>query len=285
MSLYLSYYFLFVAAFILLTWALYLPAKSGQLYNGPIYCMAVGGYFSAFLVRDLGWPFGFALVAAVGLGAILGFFPAIGFCRTRGVATAAASMALIFIIQAVIRNLDFLGGTQGFWNIPKVDNLLIISYVLVVIVGLIIYRLDHSRIGRSLEAISIDWDLAESMGVNIKWTLIIMLTVSSAIGALSGVIYAFTLRTIYPETFGFSLLLYVWSMLFIGGRYTMWGAIVAVPILWGLSQWIPNEMAQYMNILYGSLLVLVLVARPEGIVSRGLLRYIRALVRKIPKLS
>jgi branched-chain amino acid transport system permease protein len=272
MPLFIVLYFEFVGAFILLVWALYIPFRGGQLYNGPVYCMAIGGYFAAFVARDLGWPFGLALIGAVVLGAIFGFVPALGFARTKGIVTATASMALIFIIQSVIRNLSFVGGAQGFWNIPKVTYLLPATYGIVLIVGIIIYRLDHSRIGRALEAMSTDPDLAHTMGINVRLLNIFVLTLSSVIGALAGVIFAFTMRTIYPELFGFSLLLYITTMLFIGGRYTMWGAIISAPILWGLPQWVPSDVAQYTNIFYGTLLIITIILRPEGVITRELLK-------------
>ncbi len=279
MSLSAVYYLQFTAVFILLTWAFYIPFRGGQLYNGPIYCMAIGGYFSAFLARDLGWPFGLALICAVVVGTIFGFLPALGFARTTGIATAIASIALIFVIQSIITNAEFLGGSRGFWDIPKVDYLLPITYGIVLIVGIIIYRLDHSRLGRAIEAIRVDPSLGATMGVNVTRLSMFTLTLSSAIGSLSGVIYAFTLGTIHPSSFGFSLLLYSWTMLFIGGRYTMWGALVAAPILWGLPQWVPQAIAEYTNILYGALLIIILLLRPQGIIDRRTIQRIRGVAR------
>lgn len=274
MSVSTIYYFLFVGAFILLVWAFYVPFRAGLLYNGPVYCMAIGGYLSAYFVRDLSWPFGLAVIVAVTAGAFFGFAPALGFARTTGVVTAVASLALIFIIQSIIRNLDFLGGPKGFWHIPKIGYLLPTTYFLVLIVGVFIYRLDHSRLGRALEVINTDPDLARTMGINVRWLSIFSLTISSVLGALAGVIFTFNLRTIHPEVFGFPLLLSSTAMLFIGGRYTMWGGIVSVPVLWGLPQWVPSEVAQYTNIFYGALLVLMLIVRPEGIVTRNMLQRI-----------
>jgi ABC-type branched-subunit amino acid transport system permease subunit len=51
----------------------------------------------------------------------------------------------------------------------------------------------------------------------------------------------------------------------------MWGVLISAPILWGIPQWIPPEMASYTNIIYGALLVIVLVVRPEGLVSREMI--------------
>jgi branched-chain amino acid transport system permease protein len=279
-SLYLTYYLQFVAVFILLTWALYIPFRAGLLYNGCVYCMAIGGYFAAFAMRDLGWPFGLALLAAMVVGGLLGFLPALGFTRTKGIATAIGSIALIFIIQSVLRNLEFLGGVRGFHDIPRVDYLLLITYLFVLLIGFFIYRLDHSRLGRAMEAMCVDSELAATMGVDIRKIGVLLLTISSVIGALAGVIFAVAVRTIYPNTFDFTLLLYIWTMLFIGGRYTMWGTLIAVPILWGLPQWLPSAITEYTKIAYGALLVIVIIMRPEGIVNRHLLNRL-AIGRKV----
>jgi branched-chain amino acid transport system permease protein len=113
MSLSSVVYIEFVGIFILLLWAMYLPFRGGQLYNGPFYCMAIGAYTAAYVTKDLGWPSGLALILALLIGAIAGFLPSLAFSRTTGIVTATASMALIFIVQAVIRNLDFIGGGSG----------------------------------------------------------------------------------------------------------------------------------------------------------------------------
>ena len=279
MSLNLMYYFQFVGVFILLTWALYIPFRGGLLYNGCVYCMAIGGYFAAFTMRDLGWPFGLALIGAMGLGGLLGFLPAIGFIRTKGIATAIGSIALIFIIQSILRNVGFLGGTRGFHGIPQVEQLLLITYGIILLIGFFIYRLDHSRLGRTIEAMSVYPERAGTMGINTRKIGILLLSISSVIGALAGVIYAVAVRTIYPSTFNFSLLLYIWTMLFIGGRYTMWGTLIAAPILWGLPSWVPSEVAEYTKIVYGAILVIVITMRPEGVISRRLLQRIGAVVK------
>jgi branched-chain amino acid transport system permease protein len=272
-ELYLS----LVAVFILLTWSMYLPFKAGYLYNGPIYSMAIGAYLAAFLVRDLGCPFPLALIAATLFGGFMGYLPSLGFARTSGVATAMASISLIFIIQSIIRNLGFVGGGGGLGGIPEVSYLLPVCYGLVALVGLLIYRLDHSRLGRALEMIIVDPDLAAAMGVNVRRVSVFILTASSTLGALAGVLYAFSLQSINPDSFGFGLLLYVWTMLYLGGRFTMWGALVAAPLLWGLPQWVPGDVAEYTNIFYGLLLVLVLLIRPQGFIGRDTIGFLRRL--------
>jgi len=261
-------YFEFVGMYILLLWAVYLPFRGGQLYNGPFFCMAIGAYIAAYTAKVLHWPTGLSLFVALISGAGVGFLLSLAFSQTTGLVTATASLALIFVIQAVIRNIEFLGGPNGMWNIPKMPYLPVVIWVGVLLVGALIYRIDRSRIGRALEAMRTDPALAGSLGVNSRWLSVFVMTVSSAIGSLSGVFCAFAINAVTVDTFGFTLLLSTMAMLFIGGRYTMWGVVISVPVLWGIPQVAPPWLAPYMNIIYGALLVAVLAVRPEGIVSR-----------------
>src|SRR5208282_766373 len=130
----------FVGAYLILLWGVYVPFRGGQLYNGPIYCMAIGGYCSAYLASSLHLPFALAFLGAALLGALCGIVPALAFARTKGIVTAVASVALIFIIQSVITNLDFLGGAQGMWSLPKVTYLLPLTFVIVLFIGAFVYR-------------------------------------------------------------------------------------------------------------------------------------------------
>jgi branched-chain amino acid transport system permease protein len=201
--------------------------------------------------------------------------PSLAFSRTTGIVTATASMALIYIIQAIIRNMEFIGAARGYWSIPRMDYLPIIIWGCVLLVGLFIYRIDSSRFGRALEAMRTDPALAGALGMNSPWISIFVMTVASVIGGLAGVLYAFTIRALTADSFGFTLLLNTMAMLFIGGRYTMWGGIISVPVLWGLPMWAPTTIAPYMNLIIGVLLVVTLVVRPEGLISREMMQRLR----------
>ncbi|MGD9393610.1 MAG: branched-chain amino acid ABC transporter permease, partial [Dehalococcoidia bacterium] len=178
MSATTAYFIQFTIVYLLLTWAFYIPMKGGLLYAGPIYSMAIGGYFAAFMVREMGWPLWLVLIAVLLVGAIVGVLPALGLARTKGIAAGMASIALVFMIQSVIRNLDFLGGSVGFY-MPRVSYVEILSYISVVVVGVFIFRLERSRFGRALEAMREDPDLAASMGINVNRINLYSLTLSS----------------------------------------------------------------------------------------------------------
>lgn len=276
MSLTLTSFLQFVAVFILLSWALYLVYRVGQIYNGPVFTMLIGAYFSAYVVRDLGWPFGLALFTSTIIGAVASFIPALRLGRASAFATAIATIALVFIGQAVIRNLEFLGGSFGFFHIPTIDYLLPMSYVAVFVIGFLIYRLDQSRIGRAMEMTFADPDLAAITGVDVFRLRVCFQTIAGAIGALAGVFYAFHIHTIFVTDFGLDMLLTLFCFLFVGGYTTMWGPVFSTPALWAISIFLPGEIATWKGAIYGILLVTMLIIHPSGVIDKRLIRIVRS---------
>jgi branched-chain amino acid transport system permease protein len=246
----------------------------GQLYVAPVFTMMVGAYVSAYLARDLNWPFSLSVLTAVGIGAMLTLLLGIGLARAPAFATAISTIALIFIAQAVFRNLEFLGGPRGYFGIPEVEHLLPITYGVAVIVGVIIYRLDHSPFGRAMEVIFTNPDLAASLGIDANNYRLLAQTFSGALGALTGGLYAFYMGYLHPYDIGFSTVLFLVCFIFVGGYTTMWGLIFFTPILWALTVFLPDVIAVWKDVIYGTLLVAVLISRPEGVIDKKLLRFI-----------
>ena len=263
-----TYFLILVIVYILLVWGALIPFRAGLLYNGTVYCMAIGGYVAGFLSKNFDLPFIVCVLAAILVGLLLGFIPALGFARTNGIVTAISSMALIFILESVIRNLDFLGGSTGMTGIHKENHLLLWAIILLIIFGVFLYRLNNSRIGRAWEAIQTDPQMAQSLGVNTFWMTVAALTLSSVFSATAGAVYAFNMRVLYPGTFSFTFLLNIMTMLFVGGRYTQWGAIISCPLLWSISVFMPTSIQKLSNYIYAVILILILMLRPEGIVTR-----------------
>ena len=63
----------------------------------------------------------------------------------------------------------------------------------------------------------------------------------------------------------------------------MWGVLVAAPLLWSFTQLVPKAMTQYSYVMYGVLLVVMLVLRPEGLIDRRLVFIIRTQIRTLFK--
>jgi len=272
MSVNLWYFLQFVAINIMLGWAIYLPMKAGQLYNGPIYCATISAYFAAFIAREFGWPFPVILIFSIGIGAFIGFIPALRLAKGKMFDVAIATIAIIFITENVIRNIPGLGGLRGFRGFPTVNHLLPITWGILFIIGVMVNRIEHSRFGRAMEVCRFQPEVARAIaGVDPVKISIFSQTISGAMSAIAGVIYVFTMGSIYPHSIGLRQLILLWTILFIGGQYTMWGIVIATPFMWGLPQLIPLQISHLIDFIYGTLLVIILVFRPQGLITRELL--------------
>ncbi len=283
-----AFYFLeFSAIYILLAWAIYLPFRANQPYFGPFYSMVLGAYFATWTAAMWGWPFWLVLVGAIALCVLFSLIPAFKLAALGGFPMLIATMALFFIVQTVVRNMEVLGGRFGLFGIPhfSVYILLSVTYALLLIVGLCVYRLDHSHIGRALDAVLFDRKVAATTGINTTKLSIQLQLISSGIGGLAGALYAYTFGGVFPEAFGFPLILYGITIVVFGGMYTMWGIIIAAPVLWSISQVLPASLRAFAVIIYGVLLIVMLLLRPSGIIDRRMTRAVsggaRVLLRRV----
>jgi branched-chain amino acid transport system permease protein len=276
-------YLVFSVIYILLSWAIYLPYRCGQLYLAPIYSMAAGAYFGAYSATAWSWPMALSVSASAFVGALFAFFPAIGLRRAPGFATAIASMGLIFILQTVIINLKFVGGSAGYFGIPPLDHPLITAFVVLVIAGIIVYRVDHSRLGRAAELLFYGREEVGCFGVNMSQIGMVLQVLSGSLSGVAGALYAFTVGSVFPAAFGFSILLTVFPIVFVGGNFTMWGAVVFAPILWGIPLIMPEAVVEWKDIIYGALLICILIFRPEGVISKQMVRNIGVSVKQLAR--
>jgi len=277
MSLFQFYFVELTAVNIMLAWAIYLVFRADQIYFGPMYTMCIGAYFAAYATKELNVPFLVAIVGSVVLSVLFSLIFAHKLAALAGFPMMLATTALIFIVQTLIRNLDFLGGSQGFFGIPFVSEgtLVVTTYVLLVLCGALVYRIDSSHIGRAMDAMKFDPNVAKSLGVDTVKLSVRLQLISSAMGGLAGAIYAFTLGALTPGGFGFSTIATVVAIVMVGGAYTMWGIVIVAPIFFAISQYAPSGFA---NIIYAAVLIVILVLRPTGLIDR---RLVKGTVRRV----
>lgn len=266
------YYFLgFTAIYILMGWALYLPYKVGQLHFLIVACMAVTAYFGGFAAREWGWPFVMILIGGIFIGAMISFIFSLAIGKAPCFTVVIVGLTSVFIVKTIIENWRLLGGTVGFFHIPTVNNLLPIIYIFLFVVGFLIYKIDHSRLGRAASVVFVDREVAVTLGVDIKKLGAFFQIMAGAIAGIAGILDAFLVNSLSPEFFTFSMIAYLMCILFVGGYTTMWGVILSAFILQGIPLLFPSEIASWRQVIYGALLVLIILMRPEGLITRKML--------------
>jgi len=279
MSLQVTLFIEFVGIFILLGWGIQSVYRVGQFNNAPIFLMGVGAYFTAWALRDLGWSFILVFPLAVALGTGIAFVFALPLGRASGFTMAIATVAPIVIFQGVVKNQDFLGGVSGLSGIPRVGYLLPLTIGTLLGAGMILYRIERSYVGRAMSLVFAEPAVADSVGVDRRALSVSLQTLAGAFGAAAGAIYAPLIQSITVANFGFTLLILIYAFVFIGGYQTMWGVVIATPILWGIRLVLPRPMTNLTILLYGIVLVAVLVWRPEGVVQRRTVETLRSHLR------
>jgi branched-chain amino acid transport system permease protein len=271
------YYFLSITAVnILLSWALYLPYRVAHLHFITVANMAISAYAAGWLVMTLHVPFGWALCVGFCLGGVIGYVVSLFIGDAPTFAVVIVGFTFIFISRTVIENLKEVGGAMGMFGLPNVGGtpdthrwiIMAILVGLLLLVGFFLHRFDHSRLGRAASAIFADKDLAASLGVDIRRLGMLLQTASCTIAGGTGVLYGFIYRSLHLDFFTFALVGIAMTIIFVGGYTTQWGAVVLAPILYGVPLLFPPAIQEWRIVIYGAALVLILVLKPEGFVTR-----------------
>jgi len=259
-----------------MSWALYLPYRVAHLHFITIANMTISGYLSGYLVLNMHMPFGYALLIGFVLGGVGGFIVSLFIGDAPTFAVVIVGFTFIFITRTVVENIKAVGGTMGMFGLPNIGGspamhrsvIIVILYVMVVVVGFLIHRFDHSRIGRGASAVFVDKELATSLGVDIKKLGMLLQTFSCIIAGGSGVLYGFIYKSFHLDFFTFALVGIFMTVIFVGGYATQWGSVVVAPILYGVPLFFPSSVQSWRIVIYGVLLIIVLVLKPEGFITR-----------------
>ncbi len=254
---------------------------AGLLDLGYVAFFAIGAYAMGVLTShsDLGvgglsfWAaLPFAVLAAVAAGIILG----IPVLRMRGDYLAIVTLGFGEIIR-ILALSDFLapyiGGAQGILLIPKArilgfefvrpESLYYVILLACLLAVFVSWRLRDSRLGRQWMAMREDEDVAEAMGINLVKTKLLAFAIGAGFSGLSGAIFASKLSSIFPHSFQLLVSINVLCLIIVGGIGSLPGAMVGALILVGLPELL-REFAEYRFMMYGALLIVMMLVRPEG---------------------
>jgi branched-chain amino acid transport system permease protein len=151
---------------------------------------------------------------------------------------------------------------------------------LLVALGLWIYiRIVHSRAGRALGAIAGDEAAARSLGITVNKYKLLAFVISAIYGSLAGSLLAHYVGYVSPEVIGLGMVTLIFTMLFVGGIGTATGPILG-SILVSVLPSLLSGFQDYRQLVYGTILLLVIMFAPRGLHSIGQLRQVLAGVQR-----
>jgi branched-chain amino acid transport system permease protein len=289
-STYYLHTFIITLIYIMAATSLRTILLSGQISIAHAAFMGIGAYISSILAKDLSWtpwltiPLGG--LAAMIFGALAGY----PLTRVRAIYFSMVSLFLGLAIVALIGVFQrFTGGDIGMFGIPPISPIAILGFlhidflsskvpyyyfflVLTLFSVLILYRLEHSRIGMSWKAIAQSYLVASSVGINESGFRVLALAVGCFFAGLAGAGYAHYNMVLTRSSFGIlssiNLLIYV----LVGGSGSFAGPIIGTAvfvIVPEIFRWL-KAFAPY---VFGGIMLFVVFFMRQGIA--GLLELVK----------
>ena len=253
---------------------------AGLLDLGYVAFYAVGAYSYALLNLHFGIGFWTALPIGALLAAFFGILLGFPVLRLRGDYLAIVTLGFGEIIRLILENWnDFSKGPSGIANIPRpgffgLDLTLewSITYLYYLMLGLVLFtvfvvnRLQHSRIGRAWFALREDEIACQAMGIDKTWTKLTAFALGATWAGMAGVIFAAKTTFINPASFTFLESAIILCIVVLGGMGSIIGVILAALILILLPEYL-RPLADYRMLVFGTVLVTMMVFRPQGLIS------------------
>lgn len=253
----------------------------GLLQLGYAAFYAVGAYTYGILNSRFGLNFWIALPLGAVLATLFGILLGFPVLRLKGDYLAIVTLGFAEICRIVLENWnDFSSGPSGISQIDRPPlfgihltvpqsaiYLYLITLALVVVTVFIVRRLENSRLGRAWEAMREDAVASEAMGVNLTMAKLSAFALGAFWAGLVGVLFAAKTTFINPASFTLMESILVLCIIVLGGMGSTTGVIVGALIIVLLPEYL-RAFTQYRMLLYGSILVLMMVFRPDGIIRK-----------------
>src|SRR5258708_955809 len=215
------------------------------------------------------------------VAAIFGWAVGVPSLRLRGDYLAIVTLGFGEIIRVLLNNtntispkLEYLGGSLGFYNVPKLTTFFAV-YATAALVIALTRNLKISLHGLAYQSIQEDEIAADAMGVDTTKVKVAAFALGAffagMVGALYGHGYLFA-----PTTFNFIFSMNLVVMVVLGGTGSITGAAIAAVVLTAIPELlknfkdqIPGFKDEYRLIIYALILIIMMIVRPQGVFGRA----------------
>jgi branched-chain amino acid transport system permease protein len=281
--------YLYFAGYVILQYVVIATAwnilggYAGYVNFGTPAFFAMGAYTAVVLIQWVRAPLPVLLLAGGLVSALLGL--GIGYLtlRLRGTFFSIATLALSVVLQTVVMNWEYVGGSRGMSVIRPSGPLFgsYVTFLFTVMVGLAVVAvlvarfIERSWIGRGLAALRDNEEAAECMGVPTLRLKLFATTVSGFLLGVAGAPFPYYVTFVEPNSaFALDYAVNALAMPMIGGTTSWIGPVIGAVLLGTAQQLATVTISSEMNLfIVGVVLVAFVVLAPEGIL--GLVRRLR----------
>lgn len=263
---------------VILAYAAYVPLATGQLNIGVAGFMCVGAYASAVAAAVIGLPLFLCVIVGMLCAAAAGLLVAISVARMHGIYYSLATFAFAEVVTAVLVNLDAVGGARGYVVVGYFGLGAIAAAALLVVAG-VAYMMS-TRIGLAFTAIRNDERAAAIFGVKVFATKVQALVLGAALAGLAGSLYAHHYSYIEAQNFNFMLSANAVLFALLGGVQTWWGPLLGASAIALIPEFLRTS-GEWRYIGFGAIMIVLMVLRPEGVLTRATTRRLVAITRRL----
>lgn len=245
----------------------------------------VGAYITANMTMKLGLDSTLSFIISVGGTALMAFLLGFAFFRLRQYYFTFASVGLMTILNGLFMNwTEVTGGAMGYKDIAPYRIFALVAgsegakffliFIVCILASVGMWLLSRSALGRSFMAIRDNEMAANCMGVGSVVTKSIAFAVSGALCGAAGALYAFLSGYLSYQSFTYQQSTMYLIMIMLGGTISWTGAIIGTLIISLLQEWV-RPLQNYMQLIYGIGIMILMIVQPEGILGGGRALYER----------
>jgi branched-chain amino acid transport system permease protein len=255
-----------------------LGGYTGYVNFGSAAFFALGAYTTVFWHKFYPLPIPLLIVLGAVVSGIVGLGMGYLTLRLRGAFFAIATLALAVVLQTLVVNWDYVGGSRGAYIIrpndiavigPYIQYLFLLMLALVVIALTIARGIERSQLGYGFATIRDDELAAEASGVPTLRLKLVATTISGALMGMAGAPFPYYIGYLQPSSaFGLEYAVNSIAMPMIGGTTSWVGPLIGAVLLGSLQQIATVTISSAVNLLIvGLLLVGFVIIAPNGIVG------------------
>lgn len=256
-----------------------LTGYSGQISIGHNVFVAVGAYTAAIMV-ERGHHYLLAIPVAVVISFVIGYLVGLPALRLQGLQLALVTLALAIILPSVIKRFDgitnghagitfALGDPPAWTGLAEDQWIYYLCLVIAVLAFVGLRRMTSGRMGRTLIAVRDYETVARSQGVRSSRIKTQAFAISGAYGGLAGVMYAYLVQYVSPDSFGLMMAISFITMIVVGGLGTTVGAVLGAFFIQYVPAWSSGIDQSAGGLSYGAALVIFMFVMPFGLVGLG----------------
>lgn len=283
---YLLHILVIAGIYIILTASLNLiVGYTGLPSLGHAAFSCAGAYVSALLALNVGLSPWLGLIIGACVAALIGIVIGFPSVRLKGDYLALATFGCGVIVYSIAKNwVSVTRGPMGLPGIPRfhffgfsldaIWSYLILVSILAWVTIFLLRRVVNSPFGRILRSIREDEIASEALGKDTAKHKLLVFVIGAFFAGIGGSLYAHYITFIDPSSFTVMESITILLMVIFGGMGSIPGSIVGAIVLVVFPELLrflgmPSSIAaQTRQMIYGLLLVVLMIWRPQGVLGR-----------------